>query len=1072
MGVNKADPSGSDSEFMEYNSDMSKDDYIKENADLKTQLRLARNFILALSKGENIEDITEEYSGNTEILKNNINETGAIINNVLNELNLITKSAIDGKLDTRGNSDEFPGGWGSIISKVNNTLDAVVGPLNVSAEYVERISRGDIPERITDNYNGDFNEIKNNLNLCIDAVNLLVEDTNMLAEAGVQGRLDTRADVSRHAGDFAAIIRGVNETLDAVVGPLNVSAEYVERISRGDIPERITDNYNGDFNEIKNNLNLCIDAVNLLVEDTNMLAEAGVQGRLDTRADVSRHAGDFAAIIRGVNETLDAVVGPLNVSAEYVERISRGDIPERITDNYNGDFNEIKNNLNLCIDAVNLLVEDTNMIAEAGVQGRLDTRADVSRHAGDFAAIIRGVNNTLDAVVGPLNVSAEYVERISRGDIPERITDNYNGDFNEIKNNLNLCIDAVNLLVEDTNTLAEAGVQGRLDTRADVSRHAGDFAAIIRGVNNTLDAVVGPLNVSAEYVERISRGDIPERITDNYNGDFNEIKNNLNLCIDAVNLLVEDTNMLAEAGVQGRLDTRADVSRHAGDFAAIIRGVNETLDAVVGPLNVSAEYVERISRGDIPERITDNYNGDFNEIKNNLNLCIDAVNLLVEDTNMLAEAGVQGRLDTRADVSRHAGDFAAIIRGVNETLDAVVGPLNVSAEYVERISRGDIPERITDNYNGDFNEIKNNLNLCIDAVNLLVEDTGMLTKAASEGKITIRADVSRHAGDFAEIVRGVNETLDAIVEPVKKVIDIANRVGISILDTTKGIDEVTRAIEQVAVNTQQTSEDSRRQIEYIEDAAREISDLSASIEEIASTSQEVKGSAEEVTSLGQEAKNLGNIANNKMQEVEKISLLSVKEIDALNEKMVEISNIIKLITDISNQTNLLALNAAIEAARAGEHGRGFAVVAGEVKNLAGDSKKATDNIEKLIIGIQKDSSKTAESMKSAYNEIQSGIESVNETIIALNSMVIGADNAGRAINEIAKATEDQADATNRVMQTMEKTTQVTHKNMKRIEDIAALTEEVSASSEEVGSGADEVAGMAEDLKKSVEVFKV
>ena len=310
------------------------------------------------------------------------------------------------------------------------------------------------------------------------------------------------------------------------------------------------------------------------------------------------------------------------------------------------------------------------------------------------------------------------------------------------------------------------------------------------------------------------------------------------------------------------------------------------------------------------------------------------------------------------------------------------------------------------------------------------------------------------------------------MEPVKKVIDIAKRVGVSILDTSKGIGEVTRAIEQVAVNTQQTSDDSRRQIEYIEDVAREISDLSASIEEIASTSQEVKVSAEGVTSLGQEAKKLGNIANNKMQEVEKISLMSVEEIDALNRKMVEISNIIKLITDISNQTNLLALNAAIEAARAGEHGRGFAVVAGEVRNLAGDSKKATDSIEKLITGIQSDSSKTAESMKLAYNEIQSGIESVNETIIALNSMVTGAENAGRAINEIAKATEDQADATNRVMQTMEKTTQVTHKNMKRIEDIAALTEEVSASSEEVGSGADEVAGMAEELKKSVDVFRV
>ena len=168
----------------------------------------------------------------------------------------------------------------------------------------------------------------------------------------------------------------------------------------------------------------------------------------------------------------------------------------------------------------------------------------------------------------------------------------------------------------------------------------------------------------------------------------------------SVSLLVADAKILAKAAVDGKLDTRADAGKHQGDFRAIVQGVNSTLDSVIGPLNVAAEYVDRIAKGDIPPKITDNYNGDFNEIKNNLNQCIDAVKLLTTDSNILSNAGVDGKLDIRADATKHQGDFRRIIQGFNDTLDSVIGPLNVAAEYVDRISKGDMPQKINTRIQG------------------------------------------------------------------------------------------------------------------------------------------------------------------------------------------------------------------------------------------------------------------------------------------------------------------------------------------------------------------------------------
>src|SRR5208282_3833555 len=81
---------------------------------------------------------------------------------------------------------------------------------------------------------------------------------------------------------------------------------------------------------------------------------------------------------------------------------------------YKGDFNEIKNNLNSCIDAVNALAADANMLVEAAVQGNLATRADASMHQGDFRKIVEGLNNTMGSIVAHLDsmpVPALIVDR-------------------------------------------------------------------------------------------------------------------------------------------------------------------------------------------------------------------------------------------------------------------------------------------------------------------------------------------------------------------------------------------------------------------------------------------------------------------------------------------------------------------------------------------------------------------------------------------------------------------------------------------------------------------------------------
>jgi methyl-accepting chemotaxis protein len=952
----------------------------------------AANKIAAGNTDVHLDSTSKDETG---ILQGAMNKMAEAIQSLIKDTNALSDAAIAGKLATRADASKHQGDFQKIVVGVNETLDAVIGPLNVAAEYVDRISKGDIPPKITDNYNGDFNEIKNNLNVCMDAINALVGDTNMLINAAVEGKLATRADASKHQGDFRKVVQGVNETLDAVIGPLNVAAEYVDRISKGDIPPRITDNYNGDFNEIKNNLNGCIDAVNSLVGDTNILINAAVQGKLATRADATKHQGDFRKVVAGVNETLDAVIGPLNVAAEYVDRISKGDIPPRITDSYNGDFNEIKNNLNGCIDSVNALVIDAKMLATAALEGKLATRADASKHQGDFRAVVSGVNDCLDSVIGPLNVAAEYVDRISKGDIPPRITDSYNGDFNEIKNNLNNCIDIMTSLLSEANQVIAAAADGQLDKRANADLFIGGWKQLVVGINEIITNIVNPLMVTADYVDKVAKGVIPPTITTEYKGEYNVIKGNLNNMVKMMNDLLAQTDILINGAAAGELDKRADANMFVGGWKQLVSGVNDTVINIVNPLRVTADYVDKVSKGIIPPTITTEYKGEYNVIKGNLNNMVKMMNDLLAQTDILINGAATGELDKRANADMFVGGWNQLVKGVNDTVINIVNPLRVTANYVDRISKGDMPKIITDDYKGEYNVIKQNLNALIDATN------GITANAKQVAQGNLMVDLKKRCEN------------DDLMESLYNMVDKLKEI----------VTEVQAAADGVATGGQQLSATAQT-------LSQGATEQAASAEEISSSMEEMSSSIKQNADNASQTEKISNKSATDARE-------GGKAVNQTVAAMKEIATKISIIEEIARQTNLLALNAAIEAARAGEHGKGFAVVASEVRKLAERSQTAAGEISELSGRSVQVAEAAGQMLTAILPDIQRTAELVQEISASSKEQDAGADQINRAIQQLDQVIQQNASA-----------------------------------AEEMASTTEELAGQAEQLKSTIAFFSL
>jgi methyl-accepting chemotaxis protein len=805
---------------------------------------------------------------------------------------------------------------------------------------------------------------------------LLQEEIIRVATALQQGRLAERARADLFTGSDRAVVESLNGMLDSVIKPLNVSAEYMDRISKGDIPPKITDTYNGDFNEIKNNLNVCIDALARLVGDGAALTQSMLEGKLAVRADATKHQGDFKKVIEGFNLTLDNVIKPLNVSAEYVDRISKGDIPPKITDTYQGDFNEIKNNLNVCIDALARLVGDGVALTQSMLEGKLAVRADAAKHQGDFKKILEGFNLALDNVIKPLNVSAEYMDRISKGDIPPKITDAYQGDFNEVKNNLNVCIDAIGRLVADGVTLTHEMVEGKLAVRADAAKHQGDFKKVIEGFNLTLDAILLPIGEGNRVLAQVSAGKIDELIAQTYKGDHEKMKQAVNNVALVLQGMQKELTRLTQASHEGQLSERGKAEQFQGAYAGIVKGVNDMLDAILLPIGEGNHVLGLIRGGNLRQRVEIACKGDHEKMK-------DAIN-------------------------------------------GVHGWLTLLVAYVTKVANGDMAASMDKASNDD--QIHEWLMLLKSNINGLVDDVNMLAQASVNGRLGLRADASKHQGEYRKIVEGFNHTLDTVVDPLKVAASQASALASS-------AEELTAVSSQMASNAEETATQANVVSAASEEVSKNVAVVATGSEQMQASIREISKSANESAKVAKAAVGVAETTNS--------------TIAKLGESSVEIGKVIKVITSIAQQTNLLALNATIEAARAGEAGKGFAVVANEVKELAKETAKATEEIGQKIDAIQTDTKGAVQ----AIGEISAIINQINDIS-----------------NNIASAVEEQTVTTNEIARNVAEAAKGTGEIAKNIGGVATAAQNTTRGATDMQKAAQSLSGMAAQLQGLVAKF--
>jgi methyl-accepting chemotaxis protein len=255
-------------------------------------------------------------------------------------------------------------------------------------------------------------------------------------------------------------------------------------------------------------------------------------------------------------------------------------------------------------------------------------------------------------------------------------------------------------------------------------------------------------------------------------------------------------------------------------------------------------------------------------------------------------------------------------------------------------------------------------------------------------------------------------------------------------DLTSSSEGMVSLANMMASNAEENSAQANNVSTAAEQVSQNVSSVATAVEEMSATIKEISKTVLQSTNVTQSA-----VAQSKM---------AGEVIGQLSESSMEVGKITNVITNIAQQTNILALNATIEAARAGEAGKGFAVVANEVKELAKETSKATDEITQKIEGIQKNAV-----------EVVNAVEQINTIMMEVDTLS----------TTVSSAVEEQAATTNEITRSMAETSTGVNEIVKNIGGVAESADDNSRKSQETKEGSEALGKLANRLSDIVKLFE-
>ena len=351
-----------------------------------------------------------------------------------------------------------------------------------------------------------------------------------------------------------------------------------------------------------------------------------------------------------------------------------------------------------------------------------------------------------------------------------------------------------------------------------------------------------------------------------------------------------------------------------------------------------------------------------------------------------------------------------------------------------------------------------------------IDQQGGLASETFESVTNIKKLIDEVTGGIHVLENSTNDSFSSIMEmgaSIEEVSAMADSLFNAVNESNTAIEELSSSIEKVGENLASLSG-------ATDETAGAMNEMSASIVEVRSNAGSTSQDAVQMIGLAEEGAEVSRKARDGMNAIKESSALVSQTMSLVSERIEEIDEILRFITEITGKTNLLALNAAIIAAQAGAQGKGFGVVADEINELAQSTKAQTNRIADVIEGLRGEVARAGEAVEDSNRKVDGGVRLTEEVTHALEGIMNSTMLVSHKVEEIAQTTAEQADTSSRVLETTQKLTEsvgnikgLGDQQSEAAEKLLQMSKQIQQAAQKVKMSTEEQTGTSQQINKEL-----